>query len=179
MKRIELEHVLRAAGAITGISEWVVIGSQAILGTHPDAPSELLVSSEVDLYPPSDPSKADLVDGSIGELSPFHEQFGYHAHGVGPETAKLPRNWMSRAARVRNENTGHATGICPHPADLAVSKLLAGRPKDIHFVRVLLQTGWVSADSIRQLAVELEPADAEKVRRLCPLVGDDRPKDPG
>ncbi len=35
-------------------------------------------------------AKADLIDGSIGELSPFHETFGYYAHGLGPETAALP-----------------------------------------------------------------------------------------
>ncbi|HYI10072.1 MAG TPA: hypothetical protein VEK57_13515 [Thermoanaerobaculia bacterium] len=34
MKRGELEHVLRAAGAITGVSTWVVVGSQAILGVR-------------------------------------------------------------------------------------------------------------------------------------------------
>jgi hypothetical protein len=31
MRRDELEHVLRAAGAITGVSNWVIVGSQAIL----------------------------------------------------------------------------------------------------------------------------------------------------
>jgi hypothetical protein len=34
MKRDELEHVLRAAGAITGVSTWVIVGSQAILGAE-------------------------------------------------------------------------------------------------------------------------------------------------
>jgi hypothetical protein len=43
MTRGELEHVLRAAGAITGVSRWVVVGSQAILGAWPDAPPELLL----------------------------------------------------------------------------------------------------------------------------------------
>jgi hypothetical protein len=36
MKRDDLEHVLRAAGAITGVSTWVIVGSQAILGAVPD-----------------------------------------------------------------------------------------------------------------------------------------------
>ena len=35
MKRSELEHVLRAAGAITGVSRWVIVGSQAVLGALP------------------------------------------------------------------------------------------------------------------------------------------------
>ena len=90
MTRSELEHILRAAGAISGVSEWVIIGSQAILGAFPDSPREIVVSQEVDLYAPGDESASDLVDGSIGEKSPFHETFGYYAHGVGPETATLP-----------------------------------------------------------------------------------------
>jgi len=44
MKRDELEHVLRAAGAITGVSTWVIVGSQAILGALQDAPGDLLVA---------------------------------------------------------------------------------------------------------------------------------------
>jgi hypothetical protein len=47
----------------------------------------LLTSQEADIYPLGDPAKSDLIDGTIGELSPFHETFGYYAHGVGPETA--------------------------------------------------------------------------------------------
>ena len=50
MKRIELEHVLRASAAITNDSSFVVVGSQAVLLPYPDAPAELL-SNEVDLYP--------------------------------------------------------------------------------------------------------------------------------
>ena len=42
MKRHELEHLIRAAGAITGSDEIIVIGSQAILGARPDAPPSLL-----------------------------------------------------------------------------------------------------------------------------------------
>jgi hypothetical protein len=37
VKRHELEHVIRAASAITGAKEIVVIGSQAILGQFPDS----------------------------------------------------------------------------------------------------------------------------------------------
>src|SRR6266571_1925038 len=106
MKRSELEHVLRAAGAITGVSTWVIVGSQAILGALPDAPEDLLVSQEVDVYAPDDETASDLVDGSIGEKSPFHESFGYYGHGVGPETAVLPSRWRERAVNVESPSTG-------------------------------------------------------------------------
>ncbi len=80
-------------GAGAACREIIVIGSQALLASCPEAPEELLRSMEVDCYPLEDPAKADLIDGSIGELSPFHETYGYYAHGIGPETAALPAGW--------------------------------------------------------------------------------------
>ena len=48
MTREQLEHVIRAAAAIAGVQDIVVVGSQSILGMYPDAPKELLVSQEAD-----------------------------------------------------------------------------------------------------------------------------------
>jgi len=163
MKRDELEHVLRAAGAITGVSNWVIVGSQAILGSVPDAPDELLVSQEVDLYAPANEAASDLVDGSIGESSPFHESFGYYAHGVGDETAVLPSRWHERAVAIHTPSTGGVTGICPAPADLAISKLAAWRQKDQEFVRVLVQRGIVSVAEIRARLSELDEEIAARI----------------
>ena len=164
MKRDELEHVLRAAGAITGVSTWVIVGSQAILGAVPDAPLELLVSQEVDLYAPDNEQASDLVDGSIGEKSPFHETFGYYGHGIGPETAILPSHWRERAITIHSPATGGVTGICPHPSDLAISKIAAWREKDRDFVRALVRHRIVHLDDLRARLDELEPDVRERVR---------------
>ena len=164
MKRNELEHVLRAAGAISGIHEWVIVGSQAILGARPDAPEEVLVSQEVDLFAPGNENASDLIDGSIGERSPFHDTFGYYAHGVGPSTAILPAQWRSRAIAVHSEATGGVTGICPHPSDLAISKLAAWRDKDRHFVRALLRHGLTTVEEIEARLGELESELASRLR---------------
>lgn len=164
MKRNELEHVLRAAGAISGVREWVIIGSQAILGARPDAPDEVLVSQEVDLFSPDDEAASDLIDGSIGERSPFHDTFGYYAHGVGPKTAVLPPQWRARAVTIRSDATEGVTGICPHPSDLAISKLAAWREKDQDFVRSLLRHGIVTPDEIEARAGELDPELAARIR---------------
>ena len=85
MRRPQLEHLIRAASAITGAQELVVIGSQAILGQFPNPPEELLVSIEADLFTFRNEADAELIDGSIGEFSPFHRTFGYYAHGVGED----------------------------------------------------------------------------------------------
>ncbi|HMP75455.1 MAG TPA: hypothetical protein PKE12_04065 [Kiritimatiellia bacterium] len=148
MKRHELEHVIRAATAVANVREIVIVGSQAILGALPDAPEEVLRSQEADCFPLSDPAKADLIDGAIGELSPFHLQFGYYAHGVAPGTAILPDGWRERLVPIRNENTAGGTGWCLSIGDLVASKLAAGREKDIEFVSALLGHKAVSADEL-------------------------------
>jgi len=51
MKRSDLEHILRASKGVTDETEFIVIGSQAILGRFPDAPRVLRQSMEADLYP--------------------------------------------------------------------------------------------------------------------------------
>lgn len=99
MRRRDLEHVIRAAADIADDDEIVVIGSQALLGQYPDAPAELCVSTEADVYPRNRPERADLIDGSIGEGSPFHSTYGYYAQGVGVETATLPADWQGGSQR--------------------------------------------------------------------------------
>lgn len=172
MKRIDLEHLVRAAAAITGEDQLIVVGSQAILGSHPNAPDQLLESYEADLVPVNDPKNADLIDGSIGEESPFHKTFGYYAHGVTIGVAVLPDGWRDRVVEVTNANTGGATALCLEVHDLAVSKLAAGREKDLAFVRGLLNHGMASADTVRarveasSLESELKTLITGRLRRV-------------
>ena len=148
MTRSELEHLIRASGAIANDNELIIIGSQSILGQFPDAPAELCISMETDLYPRHHPDLANLVDGAIGEGSSFHEQFGYYARGVGPETAILPEGWEDRLVRVSNENTNGITGLCLEVHDLAISKHIAGRAKDMDFTRELARHGMTDHDTL-------------------------------
>jgi hypothetical protein len=165
MTRAALEHLLRAASAITNEREFVVIGSQAILGQLPAAPDALLVSIEADLYPRYAPEKADLLDAAIGELSRFHETFGYYAHGVDETTATLPAGWEQRLIAVRNENTGGATGWCLELHDLASSKLIAGRERDVDFVRVLVHERLVDLDTLDDRLRKL-PVESSRIETL-------------
>ncbi len=159
MTREQLEHIIRAAGSITGEQRLIIIGSQAILGSYPDAPETLRVSMEADAFPENDPGKWELIDGCIGELSPFHETFGYYAHGVEPETAALPKKWRDRLVPVSSPATYGCTGLCLSPVDLAISKLLAGREKDFAFVQTMLTEKLVSQADIRDLGNELDKTE--------------------
>jgi len=165
MNRLQLEHVIRAAATISEDDEIVVIGSQAILGRYPDAPEELCLSADADLYPRNHPERADLIDGSIGELSPFHETYGYYAQGVGPRTAILPTGWEERLVRVR---TQAGAGLCLEPHDLVISKYAAAREKDRDYVRAALHHGLVSQETLleRLDQTTLEVEERERLRKL-------------
>lgn len=139
MTREQLEHVLRAAGAVINQDRLVVVGSQAILGQFPMAPPETLQSMEADLIPIDDPDKWNLIDGVLGEGSPFHETFGYYADGVEESTPVLPRGWKERLVAVSNENTRGVTGLCLEIHDLMISKYCAGREKDLVFTRAVVR----------------------------------------
>ena len=148
MTRSNLEHIIRAAGTIADDPDLIVIGSQAVLGQFPNAHAALLISMEADVYPKNRPERSDLIDGSIGEDSPFHRQFGYYAHGVDASTAVLPRGWEERLILVTDENTRHVRGWCLEVHDLAIGKLVAGRPKDLDFVRELVRQRYVQAGTL-------------------------------
>jgi hypothetical protein len=143
--RDELEHAIRAACDVADDDEVWVFGSQAILGQYEDAPDALRMSAEVDVAPVNKETKTIDIDAHLGELSPFHQAYGFYVHGVSIEAAVLPKGWERRAKKVCNANTGGKTGLCLEAHDLAVSKLVAFRPKDLDFVRVLLTRELVSA----------------------------------
>lgn len=161
MKLEQLLHVLRAASEISGEKSFVLVGSQAVLLALKHPSGQLTRSDEIDLYPATAPEKSDAIDGAIGALSQFHDEFGYHADGVSPETAVMPSDWMSRA---KLHYFGDLTAICPELHDLCVSKCVAMRDKDGEFVEALLRDGHVSGDRlkerIRQLDASKYPVDA-------------------
>ena len=90
MKRSELEHIPRASKGITGETEFIVIGSQSILGRFPDAPRELRQSMEADLYPKFRPELGTQIgftcalrkpwshDGALAEKIIFPAAFWLH-----------------------------------------------------------------------------------------------------
>ncbi len=165
MTRDELEHIIRAAGEITNEYEFVIVGSQSMLGSVPNPEEVFTVSMEADIYPLHAPELADTIDSAIGEASPFHQQFGYYAQGTNPATALLPKDWMQRVHRVQNAGTGDRVGYCLDVLDLFLSKAVAGREKDREFCKALLVHGYVTPGRVLQ-AVPSMPIDDKGLRTL-------------
>ena len=165
MTRAELEHAIRAACDLTGETEMIVFGSQAILGQYPDAPDELRQSAEADMAPRLAVDKVDLIDSVLGADSTFHRTHGFYVHGVPIEAAVLPTGWERRAVKLQNANTRQNIGWCIEAHDLATSKLVAFRDKDRDFVRVLLMHELVKPWKLRQRIGGLPDHQSDPDRR--------------
>lgn len=153
MMREQFEHAIRAAGAVLGVTELLVIGSQAVHGSMTGPlPIEAARSVEVDVAVRGDVEGrlADLIDGSIGEASMFHDTFGYYAQGVVESTARLPDGWQARLVPFDTPGTRGVTAWCLELHDLWVSKAVAGREKDREFCRALVQRGVVMPDVLTE-----------------------------
>ena len=171
MKREEFEHAIRAAGSILGSNEVLVIGSQAIhASVSGEIPEVARRSVEVDvaIFGDSVGSKADLIDGSIGEAAMFHETFGYYAQGVTEATAVLPRGWRDRLIRFETPGTLGVVAYCLEPNDLWISKAIANRGKDIEFCEALLNDRIVDRAVLSSRLADVEQLDepTEAVVRL-------------
>ena len=165
MTREELEHIIRASADVTNQYEFVIIGSQSMLGQVPNPEKVFTVSMEADIYPKEAPELADAIDGAIGEGSQFHETYGYYAQGVGPDTAILPKDWMTRVHRVQNNHTNGRVGYCLDVVDLFLAKAAAGRDKDRKFCMSLLEYSYLSPAQAIEL-VQTMPINDDQQRKL-------------
>ncbi|NTV56417.1 MAG: hypothetical protein HGA74_03940 [Deltaproteobacteria bacterium] len=160
MNRSQLEHIIRAAGSIADDNELIVLGSASVFAQFPDLPDHFLLSIEADVFPKNKPHMTDIIDGSIGELSPFHEAFGYYAHGVTKDTAgNLPLGWEKRLIPIRTDNTGGITGWCLDIHDLIAGKYAAAREKDFEFIQSAVKQGLVKEPLLHE-RIEMLPIDA-------------------
>jgi len=166
MKRSELEHIIRAAGAIADVQKVIIVGSQAILAQFPDLSTPLVESDrsevslinqnrdiliksiEADIIIPDSAEKTEMVEAALGELSLFHETFRYYAQGVDLATSKLPDGWENRLVEICSENTNGISGLCLEIHDLMISKLYAGREKDIEFFKAAVNLGLLSKETL-------------------------------
>lgn len=151
MRRDQLEHAIRTSCQITGLTEVIIVGSQAILGTftEDELPFYATRSLEIDILPIADDNDeitrlADVIDGVAGEFSPFAQLHGLSIDGVDLQTSALPDGWRERLIKVQNQNTAGPSGepqfigLCLDKEDLCVAKLCAFREKDQNFVEALI-----------------------------------------
>jgi hypothetical protein len=163
MKKRELDHVLRAAGRITGEKQFIIIGSQALHARYPDLADEIVRSAEVDVLAPKSPDRTEWLN-AIGVYSQFHETFGYYADPVDEKTATLPKGWKGRLVALPPGETEGVKGLCLEPHDLAIAKYVASRDKDLVFTRELARRGIVSEERLLSLLDQTQVDEQQRAR---------------
>jgi hypothetical protein len=165
MKKSQLELALRMAGQVARDSEFIVFGSQSILGTVAAPPKICLVSMEVDLYPRRHPQAAILLATELGARSKFSDTHGFWIDCVTPDLAAFPEGWTDRLIPFRTRRTGGVTGWCVELHDVSVSKLAAAREKDVQYVEALLQAGLIKTSILRNRigTLPITPASRREV----------------
>jgi hypothetical protein len=161
MKRRELEVALRAAGRVSREREFFLIGSQAVHAFCRRPPAEVLLSQECDLYPRTRADVADLLHLELGRGSNFARRHGFYVDVVTPEIASLPNGWQKRLKPLR---VGKVTAYCLDIHDLLVSKLSAGRLKDLEFAGAILKLRIANVPTLRR-RINHSPIERER-RRL-------------
>jgi hypothetical protein len=164
MKKQQLDHILRAAGRITGEKQFVIIGSQSLHGKYPDLADDIVRSAEADLIAKRGSNRTQWLN-VIGQDSEFHEQFGYYADPVDENTATLPKGWKGRLVNLPAGHTEGVTGLCLDPHDLAIAKYVASREKDRIFTRELATRGLISREQLLAL-LEQTPVDVRMRERI-------------
>lgn len=142
----DLKIALVAAAGAYKRKRFVIVGSAAILATHPDAPSFLRLSADIDMFPIRKLETTDFQSGDeqVGQASAFEVEHDFYVERLGDWTMlSQPEGWFGRCKRysVEGEVDGELTtvcGYCLQPLDLAYNKLEAGREKDLNFVAGLL-----------------------------------------
>ena len=169
MKKSQLELALSAAGRVARDSEFIVFGSQSILGTVLKPPTTCLVSQEVDLYPRNHPQAMRLIVEELGRRSAFAKQHGFFVDCVSPDLAAFPDGWTDRLTPFRTRRTGGVTGWCVELHDVAASKLTAGREKDFIYVRALFAAKLIKPRILKNRIATL-PVTASHRAELVALV---------
>lgn len=163
----DLDRAVRAIGYHFGTDTVFVIGSQAVLLDHPDAPAVMRTSGEIGAYPGNaadweaarpDSLASEEINALFGEGSRFHETHGFYIDGVDEHTAKFPPDWRDRAIiRTIRDGARKIRVIAPGLYDLIVSKLHRLDPKDKDFIRACRGLQPLDVARIRHLLAETEP----------------------
>lgn len=173
MNRGQLQHVILEVGRRFDLETFYIIGSAAIFAAVSDVtPGELTATRDVDIIPLNDdPALIDRIDFVLGEASDFDDEYGYYVQGASSRTPSYaPRSWQQRCIPVRVETY---IGLCMEPHDLVLSKLGAGREKDLDFVRAAFDLAVVDRDELLGRVADIDcPQDIrdrieERIRALA------------
>ena len=156
MKKEYLLDLIQRVSELTGIVAPVIVGSQSLFAVTENVPAIVKDSVECDFLLASGGIQAiQIVNETLGILSPFSVAHGYFADGLGLATVVLTPGWKDRLLSLADEH-GQVVAHCLEPHDAAVSKLMAGREKDFIFILTLLDSRLITLATLIERAALIQ-----------------------
>jgi hypothetical protein len=166
VNREQLFDLTERVKLLAGVKLPVIVGSQSLYGVTSQVPDIVKRSVECDfLLLAVGPPAFRAVIEQIGFASSFQETHGYYADAVGLATVVLPTGWQDRLVPL-TDNAGNPRAYCLEVHDTCVSKLMAGREKDLAFIKELLDRGLVDVETFVARAEQV--ADMPQSDALSP-----------
>jgi len=172
LKREDLRRLFAQARELCGHTEYVVLGSLAVLGHTGTVPPRMAASLDVDAYTRMDPGRIFDLEPALGQGSPFEAEHGYYLDPVSPPVATLPDGWESRLTRIELEPRLVAWFL--EPNDAAVSKYARMEPRDREWIRPGLRAGILSLGILDARFEQTTFLDTAEARRAREALEDDR-----
>jgi len=175
VNREQFNNLVWQVGQVAEISEFVIIGSNAI---HAHLPPEkitgpLAVSADLDALLDRT-HKWDSVLRSLGPLSTYAKVEHVWVDVVSEHTARYPSGWRDRQTPIRVPFEPSPVAWCPDLTDLAAAKMGAFRPQDKAFVAELLRIGVLDPDLLIQRIGVVERVERETLKKAVAWVEDQR-----
>ena len=149
----------------------IIVGSQSFHAFTDTIPEIARKSVECDfMLSSSNFSKRPQIDLSLGILSRYREENGFFADALGLASVTLPEGWRDRLVPY-HDDSGNVIALCADKHDVAVSKFIAGREKDLEFLASALDSGLIDITQLLQhlkLAFEKVENDVipDRIERL-------------
>jgi hypothetical protein len=172
MTRDDLQRLFAEAKKLSGETEYVVIGSLAVLGYAGTVPPRMAMSVDVDAWCKSDPGRVFELGPALGQGSPFEEQYGYYLDPVSPRVATLPDGWEARLIRI--ELAPSLVAWFLEPNDAAVSKYARLEPRDREWIRAGLTSAVLSLQILESRFAQTTFLDAAESARAQAGFAEDR-----
>jgi hypothetical protein len=172
VRRQDLGRLFARARELCGETDYVVLGSLAVLGIAVDVPPRMAASLDVDAYTKSDPERIFDLSEALGQGSAFEAEHGYYLDPISPRVATLPSGWEERLTRI---------GLGPElaawflePNDAAVSKYARMEPRDREWIRPGLRAGVLSIAILEARFAGTPFLDTAESSRACKAFEEDR-----
>ena len=163
--RSDLIKLINDFKVASGDDPPIIVGSQSFYAHTNSLPDIARRSIECDfMLSSANFSKRPIIDTSIGILSDYSVENGFYADALGLASVVLPDGWRERLAEFKDDQ-GAVIALCADRHDVAVSKLIAGRDKDLEFLSSAISSDLIDIDQLlERLLLTFEKVENDVIR---------------